>query len=302
MTESPNFYGKLELELPIGYKVNDIYTREVVLAQSDAIAEEVFTKKSAEKPYSWIGKVLTIDIGTIGDAKVAEFARQEYLKSKSVTIPHVIKQMPLADANSMLLEIHRRLWKNEVKNQEIICKYCSTKVLADIDLSQAKFDEEDRAKLENKPEFSEIICDLPVEVSFDPHFIKVSSLKQYADMEIRYNRIVFRVPTLGDAIKSETYHNDNLVMWRRIALDCIVAIQKVVDGKVVEEFPIEALHGMGLDFYKYAGLGALNNLKAIRTAVQEELPTMHFSYTAECPCDRRMEIPMAMEASNFFST
>ena len=117
--------------------------------------------------------------------------------------------------------------------------------------------------------------------------------------DVIYNRFVFRVPTLGDAIRQERHFSDSIGFWRRIGMDCLVAIQHVEDGEVTDTLPQE--------FHTWYGLKIFNeylyekDLREIRNALIDYLPTLPFAYYEPCGCDEQREIPMTMEASNFFS-
>ena len=43
------------------------------------------------------------------------------------------------------MEIHRRLWQSFIPRQEVICKYCGKRLLADIDLDKIDYRDETKA-------------------------------------------------------------------------------------------------------------------------------------------------------------
>ena len=82
-------------------------------------------------------------------------------------------------------------------------------------------------------------------------------------------------------------------------MDCLISIQHVVDGQVVDTLPTE--------FHTYYGMRMFNeyftgrDLRSIRSMLTEYLPTLPFAYYEPCGCDEQRDIPMTMEVSNFFS-
>lgn len=296
----------LNLKLNIGLMVNETYTRDITLLKSNAISEEVYTRKFPEKPYTWIGNVIAISTAHIGSVSIGSTVRDEYLKTKSINIPKVVMDLPIADANSLLLEIHRRCWENLLPQQEILCKYCAKKVFGDIDLDKIELSEKSKELLGTGIEYVALECTLKGGIVLDEFINKLNSSSQAGakreDMEqflgVTFNRVIFRIPTLRDAIKNETYVTKEIDFWRRVALDCIISIDRVEEGNVVSSFPMDKLIWLGLNLFNYM---EGTDLKKIRHTMREELPTMPFAYTEECPCDMKREIPYVMEASSFFS-
>lgn len=287
----------LKFDLLVGYKVKGNYTKSIELLRSNSIAEEVFTRKLAEKPFTWIANVISIATKSIGSELVGEAVRDEYLKSGSVTIPSIVKQMPLTDANMLLLEIHRRVWESKLPKQQIVCKFCTKGLVTDIDLDQVQAP----AEALNFPQTETLFTDLDYGVDLTKWIIENKQDKEggLSDLkDINFNRLIFRIPTLGDGIKNEDHASRSIDLWRRIAADCLIGIQSVEDDKIVAEFPTEKIPWLGLKFFTYFDS---SDLKKIRFTLREELPTMPFSYMGECPCDFKRTIPFAMEASGFFS-
>ena len=153
--------------------------------------------------------------------------------------------------------------------------------------------------MELLPDYDYITVDLP-EGFEAPDIPKLTDKPEYQGVtDVIYNRFVFRVPTLGDAIRQERHFSDSIGFWRRIGMDCLVAIQHVEDGEVTDTLPQE--------FHTWYGLKIFNeylmskDLREIRNALIDYLPTLPFAYYEPCGCDEQREIPMTMEASNFFS-
>lgn len=289
----------LNFELPVGLRVNGEVYKDVELLKTNGVAEKIFTKKIAEKPFTWQGNIVSAAVKSIGPIQIGAEVRKKYLEDGAVTIPQPVLDLPLAEINTLLVEIHRRVWVSFIPKQEIICKYCGRKLVADIDLDKIDYLPESKELIESGVDFETIEVDL--KDGFEPPVIpKLTDKPEWAGItNTTYNRFVFRVPTLGDAIRQEKYFSDSIGFWRRIAMTCLVAIQRVENGVVVDTLPQE--------FHTWYGLKIFNeylmqkDLREIRTSLIEHLPTLPFAYYEPCGCDEQREIPMAMEASNFFS-
>lgn len=289
----------LNFELPVGLRVNGEVYKDVELLKTNGVAEKIFTKKIAEKPFTWQGNIVSAAVKSIGPIQIGAEVRKKYLEDGAVTIPQPVLDLPLAEINTLLVEIHRRVWVSFIPKQEIICKYCGRKLVADIDLDKIDYLPESKELIESGIDFETIEVDL--KDGFEPPVIpKLTDKPEWAGItDTTYNRFVFRVPTLGDAIRQEKYFSDSIGFWRRIAMTCLVAIQRVENGVVVDTLPQE--------FHTWYGLKIFNeylmqkDLREIRTSLIEHLPTLPFAYYEPCGCDEQREIPMAMEASNFFS-
>lgn len=290
----------LFFELPTGLRINGEVHKEVELLKTNGVAEKIFVKKLSEKPFTWQGNVVSAAVKRIGNVEIGAEVRKKYLEDGSVTIPQAVMQLPLAEINTLLVEIHRRVWVSFIPKQEIICKYCGKKLIADIDLDKIDYLPETKERMEQIVDYEHIIVDL--KDGFTPPAIpKITDKEQYVGItDTEFNRFVFRVPLLGDAIRHERYFSDSIGFWRRIAMDCLIAIQKVdAEGNVTDTLPKE--------FHTWYGLKILNeylsgrDLRSIRNELIEYLPTLPFAYYEPCGCDANRDIPMVMEVSNFFS-
>lgn len=289
----------LFFKLPIGLRYNGEVHDEVTLLPTNGVAEKIFLKKIAEKPFTWQGNICSAAIKSIGSYEIGAEVRKKYLEDGAVTIPKPVLDLPLAEINTLLVEIHRRVWVSFIPKQEIICKYCGKKLVADINLDKIDYTPEAKERLENLPDYEHIVVDLTN--GFTPVPLgKLTEKPEYAGItETVFNQFVFRVPTLRDAIKNESVFSDSITFWRRIAMDCLVAINHVEDGQVVDTLPTV--------FHSYYGLKIFNeylsgkDLRNIRNSIIEYLPTLPFAYYEPCGCDEQREIPMTMEATNFFS-
>lgn len=289
----------LYFELPVGLSYNGEVHKNVELMTTNGVAEKVFVKKLAEKPFTWQANVVSIATKSIGNIEFGAECRADYLKTGTVSIPDPVRKLTLADLNTLIVEIHRRCWVHFIPKQEIVCKFCGKRLVADIDLDKIDFLPETKEMMESMPDYSAIIVDL--EKGFIPPVIpKITDKPEFLGItETKFNRMVFRPPLVEDAINNEKYFSDSVGFWRRIALNCLVAIQRVEDGVVTDELPVE--------FHTYYGLKMFNeylmgvDLKKIRTELTEHLPTLPYAYFEECGCDDKREIPMVMEVSSFFS-
>ena len=293
---------ELSLELMYGVTLGEKTHKKVELLRTNGVAEKIFTDKFPEKPYSWIGTVISTAAKKIGTEAVGVSARQEYLDTGHITIPQIVQKLPLAEANTLLVEIHRRVWKNELPEQETVCKYCGTKSIMQIDLNKIEYSEQDIKdflRLEEKEE-KLIVVSLPEGFEF-------SSPKKYGTDELSYpeydgktyNRFKFRVPVLEDAIRNEKIHKESVDFWRRIAFDCFHSAEEVdKNGEVISELPKSVIIPFGLTLYNE--LLYSKDLAAIREGLRESIPTLPFYYEDTCTGCKR-ETPVTMEPSNFFS-
>ena len=289
----------MNFELPIGLRLNGEVHKEVELLKTNGVAEKIFLKKISEKPFTWQGNIVSAAVKNIGSVEIGAEVRKKYLEDGAVTIPRPVLLLPLAEINTLLVEIHRRAWVSFIPKQEIICKYCGRKLIADIDLDKIDYLPETKERMEELLDYEYIVVDL--QGGFTPPAIpKITDKEEYRGItETEYNRFVFRVTFLEDAIRHEKYFTDSIGFWRRIAMDCLVEVQKVEGSDIVDTLPKE--------FHTYYGLKIFNeylmgkDLRSIRSALTEHLPTLPFAYYEVCGCSEQREIPMTMEASNFFS-
>mgnify|MGYP000872654188 CR=1 FL=1 len=290
----------LFFELPTGLRMNGEVHKEVELLKTNGVAEKIFTKRISDKPFTWQGYIVSAAVKRIGNIEIGAEVRKKYLEDGSVTIPLAVMKLPLAEVNSLLVEIHRRVWVNFIPKQEVICKNCGRKIVVDIDLDRIDYSQEDKDKMKSpEMDFEHIVVDL--KDGFIPPAIKgVTDKEKYLGLtDVEFNRITFRVPLLEDAINQEKYFSDSITFWRRIAMDCLVSIEKINSkGEVIETLPKE--------FHTWYGLRILNeylsakDLRTIRNELIGHLPTLPFVYEDTCPyCE--LETPMVMEVSNFFS-
>lgn len=293
--------NELYFELPIGLDWQGETHKEVELLEVNGVAEKIFLKKLAEKPFTWQGNVISAGVKSIGSVNIGADVRDKYLKEGAVTIPAPVLSLPLCEVNTLLVEIHRRLWEHEIPKQSCLCRHCGREMIVDIDLNRIDFSEESKQLLESRADepFADIVANL--RRGFTPPPIKkVTDKEEYSWIpSTTFNRFIFRIPTLKDAIDHEKYFSDSVVFWRYIAYACLQEIQQVdSEGNVLSTLPRE--------FHTYYGMKIFNevltakDLKIIRSAMVESLPTLPFAYEDICPyCEK--STPMVMEASSFFS-
>lgn len=168
-------------------------------------------KKLAEKPFTWQGNVVSIAVKSIGPIEIGAECRQGYLQNGSVTIPQVVRNITLADINTLMVEIHRRCWVSFIPKQEIICKYCGKRLVADIDLDKIDYFPETKEQMALP---SVMYDSIPVDLKygFEPPIIpKITDQERYFGITDKtYNRFVFRPPLLDDAIRHEAYFSDSI--------------------------------------------------------------------------------------------
>lgn len=290
----------LFFDLPVGLNLRGEVHKNVELLETNGVAEKVFVKRIPEKPYTWQANVISVATKNIGGILIGEECRANYLKNESLTIPEPVMALTLADVNTLLVEIHRRVWESKMPKQEVICKHCYKVLETNIDLDKIDFLPETKEKL-NDPAFNynEIVIDLSK--GFLPKEIPgLTDREEYAGItEMRFNRIILRPPNLKDGIKHEAYASDSIGFWRRVAADCLVRFESVEDGKVIDTLPELLVKSYGLKIFNEYLLG--RDLKSIRTELIEYLPTLPFAYYEPCGCDLKKDIPVSMEVSNFFS-
>ena len=290
----------LFFDLPVGLRINGEVHKEVELLKTNGVAEKIFVKKIPEKPFTWQGNIVSAAVKRIGSIEIGSEVRKKYLEDGSVTIPLPVLKLPLAEVNTLLVEIHRRVWVSFVPKQEIICKYCGKKLIADIDLDKIDYLPEVKEQMESLTDYEHISIELK-DLFTPPEIPKITSKPEYLGItETEFNRFLFRVPLLEDAIRHERYFSDSIGFWRRIAMDCLLSIDKVgPDGEVLETLPKEFHTWYGLKIFNEYLSG--RDLRSIRNGLIEYLPTLPFAYYEPCGCDEQREIPMVMEVSNFFS-
>lgn len=288
----------LNFELPVGLKIDGDYKKDVELVDANGVAEKVILRKLQDKPYTWQGNVISVVTKSIGNVEISSEARKSFMMDGAVTIPDAVTKLTLADVNTLLVEIHRRVWQSFIPKQEVICKYCGKKLVMDIDLNKIEYDEHAQELIELAPDYDNIIVDLPRGLKIPAS--KLTDKPEYAGItDITFNRFVFRPPLLSDAIRHEKHFSDSVAFWRMVALDCLQEVKSVEDGVEVETLPNEFKVWYNLKIFNE--MLVRQDLHQVRKALLEYLPTLPFVYYEVCGCDQNQNIPVTMDASSFFS-
>jgi hypothetical protein len=290
----------LNVELKIGYTFNETPINHVTLMEINGVAEKIFSEKHSGKPYTYMGYILCGGIKSLADKfMVAEKSRKDHFKSGSITIPPVILAMPLCEVNNLLVEIHRKLWKSEYKNQETVCKYCGKLGLVDVDLDKIKLSEEAEEKLQEKESWARLVVTLKKGFNYVAPKLPNGADSPFSHYSGVYNTITLKLPKLSDMIRHEDYADDEVTFWQKVSLDCITGVEEVSeDGEVIRELPKECWVPMGVKIYEYI---LREDAAKIREAIRDEVPTLPFYYLDKCPCPQKRMIPISMEGNNFFS-
>ncbi len=293
----------LVFDLPVGLNYNGAIHTEVELLPSNGIAEKVYVKKLADRPFTWHSYVLAVSIKRIGDIYIGEDVRKNYEKTNSVSVPEVIRHLTIADTNTLIVEIHRRVWENQLKKQELMCKYCGDTLKADIDLDKIVMLDDVKEFMATNPDLRQIYVYL--KSGFNINEIKELKGDEFATYkDVVFNKLTFRNPLLRDAIQFEKISDDSIGFWRKIASVCLTQVAAVTNGDTPEELTHETLPEIAntyLGTKLYDGVLTGRELKQIREELVDYLPTLPFMYLEECPCDKAKMIPYVMEATNFFS-
>lgn len=287
----------LSFEMPIGIKLGGKVLRSVTLAKTNGAAEQIFTERLPERPYTWMGYVIAAGVHTLGDIPVAAEARADFIENGSISLPEVVTAIPMPELNNLLVEIHRRIWRARVKNQECLCKYCGSKMITEIDLTRIDFTDEQKAVLaEEGRDWFQIVVNLSDGWTFVAPRLANGQESPLAGFDgAVFDRFTFRLPTLADAIRNEKHASDSVPFWRRIAYDCLTEVYSTTLG---EALPAQAYKALGLKLYEQHLTG--EDLGLIREALRDSTPTMPFMYEETCPKCKRLT-PVALEGNSFFS-
>jgi hypothetical protein len=315
--------SKLDKQMILGVSTPQGIVKDYTLLRSNGVAEQVFTDKSQTKPYTWMGKVISIAVNNIGNVEIAGKCRADFLKSETFTIPPIVNAIPLADASSMVTEIHRTVWKHIIRQARVICDHCGQSMDIDIDLRRIVLLEEDVKLLHSQDSWEHIVIDVPYGWKFESPRVVGSQADPYESYKgVEFNRFVIRMPTLGDAIKNEQLFLDSITFWRKMAFDCLVSIQAITpltddqydefDNKgtrvkefaagrtVIAEMPSELKNVLGMKIFNECL--DVKDLAEIRVGLRDEIPTLPFWYEEDCANPTcRKTTAVTVEANDFFS-
>jgi hypothetical protein len=249
--------------LSIGLEHDGEIIRELEPAVVTGETEGVFLKKpSGTNLYKWFARIISVSVESIGETKI------EY-KAKDDIIPSIIKKLPFTDAGGLLIQIHREHWQDIIENQEIRCTECGAHLRADIDLNKIEVPQLDG----DVPKF--IVVDLDREYVIQTEGQK--ALEEFDGMQ--YNQAVFRIPTLGDAMKYDRIHSNIAQFWRNIMFDCLVKLQYSFGDEIVE-VPVDYKNRLAKRLFQK--IWTTKTLKACRQELMTRYPQTSFYYEDEC--------------------
>lgn len=272
--------------LPIGYKYNGTNIIDIDIAETGGEAEKVYTKKPSQtNVYSWFAKVISVSSERIADKAVSE----DFIKSKDEEIPEIVKQIPLIDAGTLLIQVQRECWEDKISEQEIKCRNCGTRLVAEVDLNKIEIPNSDNSEREPM-EYYEVKLPRTYTISTD-----IEQLKEYDGLKFNYLR--FRVATLGDAIKHEKVSKDEVLFWRNIAFDTLTGLFYKGDDGVVDEVPNRYISLRGKQLFTKDF--NTKTLRDVRKGMQTTLPSAKYFYNEECP-ECGQETPFFASVGHFF--
>ncbi|NLR94865.1 hypothetical protein [Flammeovirga agarivorans] len=288
------------IKLDVTYSFSGDRVEEATLLPINGAAEKIFTKRNSEKPFSWFANVISAGCSQLGRHSSAEEVRKKFAESGDVKIPQVVLAMPMAVANTLLLEIHRHLWEDLLENQEVICKYCTKTLAMDVDLHKIDYSEEDYEKIDEADGEFDVLTTKLTEGYVYKSPKKRGELVEPELDGITFNQFEFRAPTLRDCIQHENSYDDDIEFWRKIAMNCIIGIKQVSDsGEIISELPSELFKRKGLKVFDQI---FRKDLQAIRNCVRDEIPALSFAYEDTCACSMSKQIPVSAQSGNLFSS
>lgn len=282
---------ELDFELINGYKYQDKPYKSVTLMKLNGTGEKIITTRLPEKPYTYISYILAASIKEIEDLSIASKARAQYIEDDKIAVPLALLHMPMAEAATCLLEIHRKLWKSTVKDQKCYCSNCGGTFITDVDLNRVDLPEKEAEKIVPFRETIEV--KLPEGWEYVAPKLPNNQESEYAAYDgIVFTHMEFRVPTLGNAIQFEKIASRDVEFWRQIARHTLF---RVYNDKV--ELPQPAFTGLGIKLFD--SILYSEDLIAIRSALRDSIPSKGFWYNETCPhCHR--ETPITLEGNGFF--
>jgi len=289
---------ELSFDLKLGVLNGSQVLKHVSLLRANGVAEKVFLDRSSNQ-HEWAARVICVSVASLGGVPIAAEWRKEYLANGVATEIHpLVLKLPLQEANVILLEIHRRLWKDILKNQISVCTACGKEFETDIDMNKLDYTNSAKKQIEevtDDMEWFKLDVDLPNGFEIEP----LSKSDLYSEfVGLIVSRFIFRTPTLGDAIR---YANseDEIEFWRSIAYDCLTTMYaKDENGSV--ELPIEIKGIYGKDRLFNLLLDA-QDLSNIRIVLRDALPTIDFGYKDTCPCPRKQLTSISVPLVSFFA-
>lgn len=283
----------LKFSLRIGIPVGGSIVKDIPLSRTNGVVETVFSERLPEMPYTWMGRVIAVSVSDIGGSPIAGPCRDQYDRNENITLPDEVLAIPFAEVNTILIEIHRRLWRRTITEQQCVCKFCGSSFIADIDLNKIQYLPSAEKAFETTEDWSKLVALLPYGYEYTAPKTNgaASPFDEYDGLT--FNRFTYRMPNLADVIRHESLASDSVVFWRRIAADCLVEVAN--DEGIV--LPSGAWKSMGLALYnKYLDS---EDLLKIRETLRDVVPALPMYYQENCPKCKR-STPVTMEGSSFF--
>jgi len=279
----------LHYELPIGlvYDKDKAPVREVELLPVNGVAEKIILKRLPNKPYTWAARLLTICMARIGQKEIAGPARKKYLSTNQIEVNNIVTRLSIADVNSSLLEIHRKLWAPVIENQPYACQHCGHQGEADLSLESVDYTEEQKemmagGDLRHLLNFT-VALKYPIIFDSPKNNQGEASFPEYDGKPV--SAFSFRAPILMDAINNErhiTREDTNTVeFWRHIARDCLVGA--VITTDAGEEKMSDSAFKILTRADLFTSTLRREDLKAIRDAMYcEKHPSLDFISEVTC--------------------
>lgn len=283
--------------LPIGLNLDGKIIRELPMAATGGDAEKVFTgAPSSENLYTWFGEIISVAVSDIGGEPIAsDFIKN--LKDNKRIISKTVRQLPMHDVGSLLLQIQRECWDDKIEKQKLGCQSCGKEFEDDIDLMRIPVPETDASTAY----LSEYTVRLP-----RTYKVTVAEFGEgFKDFDgLEYNQLRFRVPILEDAIRHQKVSEDEVLFWKNIAFDTLVGFELVDESRAKGKVKVVATQEFATRRGKLLFDRDFNSktLKTIRKEMQTSLPSAKFYYEDTCPCPRRKTIPYFVNVANFFSS
>jgi hypothetical protein len=269
----------------------ELKIKTVPLLRLNGVAEKIITTRLPEKPYTYMAYILAASIESLEGIPIAAKCRKEYSENGRINIPNVLLDMPLGEVATCLVEIHRLLWKNTIKDQKGHCSHCGGSFTTDIELDRITLRDSEMAKI---VEFrNKIVVDLPEGWSYTAPTMPNGRPSEYIQYEgMTFNKMEFKVPTLRNAIQHEKLAPQEITFWRQVAR---VTLERVYNES--NELPAPAFLGLGTKLYDEVLY--TEDLLAIREGLRDSIPALTFFYMEECPYCHN-DTPVTLEGNNFF--
>ena len=272
--------------LPIGFKWNSQTIRSFNVNLIDGFIERVIHNEQmrADRPQTWMASVLSALLHDLNGVMVSS----DFVASGKV--PEIVKALPLQDAGLVLMYGHTDTFGTVLKKQEAKCPHCRAQNSnLEIDLSELK-----------RPAVSESIIET-VEAQLPRGWKRLldgkAGQKELGWENEVFNRFVFGVPTVGDAIRNEPHYSPARVLDfnARILND---QLQRVYASATKFVMPNEVFESYKAGFMFFADRGGLyaDDRMAIRDAMNG-LPQVDLVAQTVCGhCSRTFDLGVRLDS------